>query len=182
MHGGEVNESEAKKHNNRYYHEDCLQRTLDKQEIRKLYLEKINPAEVVKNLNSVINTIVETKGVDSSYLLFALNYCINNNIKISSPYGLHYIINNKTIKELYQNINNPKKLYGNYIMLTSDEYYMLSEKMGENKLLNYIDRLDRYIESTKKQYDSHYNVILNWFNKENNTIPSYGNNIVIHSS
>jgi uncharacterized membrane-anchored protein len=51
---------------------------------------------------NVINNIVFKKGVDPEYLYFALNYTIMKNITIKSPYGLHYIIDNKRIKDLWK--------------------------------------------------------------------------------
>jgi hypothetical protein len=99
---GEVDKETAIKVGNKYYHKECHKQMQNKQDTRVLYLEKVNPSEVVKNLNSVINNIIEVKKVDSGLLLFALKYAINNNFKINSPYGLHYIVNNYTIKNEYQ--------------------------------------------------------------------------------
>jgi hypothetical protein len=99
---GEVEKEKAVKQNNRYFHPECFKQMQEKSEIRKLYLEKINPAEVCKVLNSTINNIVHVKKVNSEYLLFALKYAIKNNIQIHAPMGLHYIINNYKIKKAYE--------------------------------------------------------------------------------
>jgi hypothetical protein len=107
---GEVEKENAIKHGNRYYHPECLKQMQEKDEVRKLYLEKVNPTEVVKILNSTINNIVHIKKVSSEYLLFALKYAINNNIQINAPMGLHYIINNYKIKKAFEEAYIKKRL------------------------------------------------------------------------
>lgn len=72
------------------------------------------------------------------------------------------IIINKhnNIKEKY----NKKKSYGefNNVLLTDEEY----NKLEQANLINYIDTLSMYIESTGKKYKSHYATILTWNRKE----------------
>jgi hypothetical protein len=181
LHGGEVNSDEAIKHGNRFYHKDCLKQVENKQKIRQLYLEKVNPTEVVKNLNRVINNLIDIKKIDGEFLYYAINYCVNNNISINTPYGLYYIINNKNIKNSYVDLNKQQKLYGNYVLLTDEEYFSLLETMSEKELLHYIDRLNNYIESTGKQYKSYYYTILSWFDK-NQKVETTETNVIIHSS
>ena len=36
------------------------------------------------------------------YLYFALDYAISNKIPIRSPYGLHYLIDNATVKKAWE--------------------------------------------------------------------------------
>lgn len=50
------------------------------------------------------------------------------------------------------------------VLLTSDEYSKLIEKLGEKETLNYIEKLNNYILSKGKKYKSHYHTILNWVN------------------
>ena len=88
-------------HNNKHYHTECFKQKQDKEEIRKLYLEKINPKEVISSLNGVIQNIIHKKNISSDFLLFALKYCITNNIKIKYPAGLHYIVSDIKMKERY---------------------------------------------------------------------------------
>ena len=47
-------------------------------------------------------------------------------------------------------------------MLTDSERGKLVEKLGEQKTIGMIERLDNYIGSTGKKYASHYHTILNW--------------------
>lgn len=179
---GEVTKEESIRVGNRYFHKDCLKQKQDKEEIRNLYLEKINPTEVVKVLNAVINKIIHDKRVDSDFLLYSLKYAIQHNYNLNTPMGLYYIINDKKIKESYCSHDVLPKLYGLNVLLTDEEYSLLLDEMTEKRLLNYIDRLDNYMASTGKKYISHYHTILTWFNKDNENKPVINNNIVIHSS
>jgi len=56
----------------------------------------------------------------------------------------------------------PKKRHGEFVMLTDSERGKLVEKLGEQKTIGMIERLDNYIGSTGKKYASHYHTILNW--------------------
>ena len=62
---------------------------------------------------------------------------------------------------------NNKNIYGEFknVLLTEDEY----EKIKQNNLLPYIEKLSSYIASKGKKYKSHYATILNWARKENPT-------------
>lgn len=69
--------------------------------------------------------------------------------------------NNKTSNNIN---NNNKYIYGefNNVKLTDDEY----NKLKEQNLLPYIEKLSSYIASKGKRYKSHYATILNWSRKE----------------
>jgi hypothetical protein len=82
-------------------HEDCAKINDNISKIRDLYYEKVSNTVVMKQLVSIINNLIFKKNIDSEYLLFALNHAISAKIPIKSPYGLHYLIDNKRIKDLY---------------------------------------------------------------------------------
>lgn len=100
--GNEVDKDIAVKKGNRYYHKECLQEINNKEEIRKLFLEKVNPQEVITSLNGVIKKLVNDKGISSEFLLFALRYVIKNKVQLNHAPGLFYIVNNEKIKQAYQ--------------------------------------------------------------------------------
>ena len=64
----------------------------------------------------------------------------------------------------YKEKINKKEKYGEFenVLLTDEEY----EKLKNNNLLDFIERLSSYIESKGKKYKSHYATILNWSRKE----------------
>ena len=98
----EVQKEKAVKVGNRYMHSDCAITSSNMLKIRDTYFERVSKTVVMKQLMSVLNNIVFKKDVDSSYLLFALNYAINNKIPIKSPYSLHYIIDYNNIKDAWK--------------------------------------------------------------------------------
>ena len=60
------------------------------------------------------------------------------------------------------NTNTSKYKYGEYVLLSREEYKKLVEKDGESFVKACIERLDNYIGSSGKKYVSHYRTILSW--------------------
>jgi hypothetical protein len=108
--GGEVDKQVALKIGGAYYHNECYKEMENKKKIRDLWLEKINSTEIMTLLNKEISELINKKGIDSDFLLYALNYAINNKIILHSPFGMSYLINNYKIKESYKNIQAKQKL------------------------------------------------------------------------
>lgn len=97
----EVSQGEAVKVGNRYMHQDCAEKSEYIKKTRDLYFEKISNTVVMKQLVSVLNNLVVQKNVDPKFLYFAVDFAISNKIPIKSPYGLHYLIDNNRIKEMW---------------------------------------------------------------------------------
>lgn len=95
----EIPLGEEIKVSSRYYHEKCAKESEDIKEMKKQYFDNISNTVVQAILGKVVNDIVYGKNIDSGYLLFAIKYAISNKIRINSPYGLHYLIDNKRIKD-----------------------------------------------------------------------------------
>ena len=55
----------------------------------------------MKQLVGVLNNLVIKKNVDPKYLYFAVDFAVSNKIPIKSPYGLHYLVDNNRIKEMW---------------------------------------------------------------------------------
>jgi hypothetical protein len=100
--GGQVDKEEAVEYKHRHYHKKCFQDVVNKEKIREYYLENVNKTEILSKLNAVISNIIDTKGVDSEFLLFAIQYAHKENIPIHTPMGLHYLVNNYKIKEAWK--------------------------------------------------------------------------------
>lgn len=94
----EVSQDEAVKIGNRYFHKDCADIRNNIEQIKSLYYEKVSNTVVISQLLSVVNNIIFKKKMDSAYLLFALRFAVANNIRLNSPYGLHYLVDNNRIK------------------------------------------------------------------------------------
>ena len=97
----EVPQDSAVKVGNRYMHKDCARISQDIENIKSTYYEKISNTVVMKRLGSVVNNIIFSKNINSEYLLFALNHAIKAKIPVKSPYGLHYLIDNQRIKDIW---------------------------------------------------------------------------------
>lgn len=85
----------------RHYHNDCFKQSETIKEIRGYYLNNISDTVVMSLLNKVINVIIFEKNVSAEYLLYCLKYAVANKIRINSPLGMYYLIDNKRIKEAH---------------------------------------------------------------------------------
>lgn len=92
----------------RYYHAECAKDCLNIREIKKEYFDNISNTVVQGVLGKVINTIIFDKKVDSDYFLFSIKYAIKNKKKVSSPFGLHYLIDDRKIKDEWSRLNATK--------------------------------------------------------------------------
>lgn len=86
---------------NRHFHTECMEESNTVKEIRKYYCENISDTVVLSFLNKVINAIVYDKKVSADFLFFALRYAVTHHVRVNSPAGLHYLIDNRKIKDEY---------------------------------------------------------------------------------
>lgn len=128
----DVSQDEAVKYNNRYMHKDCYKKNEMMVKTRDLYYEKVSSTVVMKQLVSVINNLVLKKEIDPSFLYFALDFAINNKIPIRSPYGLHYLIDNNRIKDLWK-----KKKSNEIIKHIKEEVEEVEVKDVKSNTFNY---------------------------------------------
>lgn len=144
QHDSEITSDKAVKVGNRYMHEDCAEINNNITKIRDIYYEKISNTVVVKQLVSVINALIFTKKINSSYLLFAINFALTTNVPIKSPYGLHYLADNQRIKDAWN-----KKMSQEIVAKMKDEAehevapieqvkfkYIATENNGFNDIFN----------------------------------------------
>lgn len=82
---------------NMYYHKECMVIKDNINEMKILYCENIDKEVSVLQLYGVINNIIFTKKIDSSFLLFGLKYWIRKKVKVNNPYLLHYIPKNQRL-------------------------------------------------------------------------------------
>lgn len=90
-----------------YYHEDCFKEKCDLQLFRDLWKKYISNTVVIKQLNNVINDLLN-RGVTSDYLLFVLEYIIENKKELRYPAGFRYYVDNSYIKDDYKKRKTPK--------------------------------------------------------------------------
>lgn len=90
---------------NFYYHPDCFHMKKTIEEIRDLFIKYVDPtlnAKQIGMLVKVINDIVFVKKIDVDYLKFCLGYYIKYKPgTLKYPGGLHYIFNQKEVKDAW---------------------------------------------------------------------------------
>ena len=113
----EMDKKDAVQVGNAYYHEDCLRDKENRKNIVDLFIKYINPNPVYAQLNAVIRTIVDQKGVSSDFLLFGLRYYIEHKIPLNYPQGLHYVVQNKQVIAEYNKVKEKElKAKTNFVM------------------------------------------------------------------
>lgn len=88
-----------------FYHEDCYKEKADIQLFRSLWCENINSTVVFSDLNKMLSELISKRGISVDYLLFVLQYVIDNHCKLNYPAGFRYYIDNKDIKAAYEKKN-----------------------------------------------------------------------------
>jgi hypothetical protein len=91
---------ELLKHNaikvgNRYYHKSCEIEKNNKEKSIELYKKYYKSCESEMIINKVINQIVNEKGFDSEYVLYAICKAIKNKTPLKAVFGLHYVVDNQ---------------------------------------------------------------------------------------
>lgn len=87
-----------------YYHKDCYEEMSTIKNIIDVFVKKVDEHPIMSLLRKVVNDIVYNHKVDAKYLLFALNYCVDNNLPIRHPQGLYYIVKNNAINQQWQHV------------------------------------------------------------------------------
>ena len=96
---------------NRYYHKDCyIAKTKGEQKdektkndlqlIKTLWVDNISKTVVYSQLFRILNDLI-SRGIESDYLVFTLQYCIGHKLNLNYPAGFPYFVDKKEIKEAY---------------------------------------------------------------------------------
>lgn len=94
-----------------YYHTDCYQRKKreswkddktksDLQYIKNQWVLHINKTVVYSQLMMVLNDFL-SRGVESEYLVFVMDYVVSHKMKLNYPMGLKYYVDKQEIKNAY---------------------------------------------------------------------------------
>ena len=93
-----------------YYHPDCYHTMQTVNQIRDLFVQKINPAMTDKQIGalvSIINHLIFEKHFDVDYIKFALQWFTK--LKpgaLKHPAGLHYVVQDEAVKEAWEKEQN----------------------------------------------------------------------------
>jgi len=85
-----------------YYHQDCYEEIETIKNIIDTYVKKVDSHPIMSLLRKVINEIIYKHNVDANFLLFALNYCIDQGWNIRYPQGLYYVVKNKEANQKWK--------------------------------------------------------------------------------
>jgi len=118
--------------NRRKYHKDCAKNKENVIKIRDYFAENISKTVVFSNLMKVINNIIFAKRIDSDYLLFALKYSVSNNIKVSYPQSIYYLIDRDDVLKAW-NIFKSSKIIDNIEDECDNEFIPVQSEVKRQK-------------------------------------------------
>lgn len=98
--GGEVAKEDAIYHKRRYYHKECYEKKIKKQESRNLLNDNFNFTG--RNVTNAIKQLVDDKQHDVRKVLFAIKYIINNDKELNSPYGISYYMDDYRVNKQFK--------------------------------------------------------------------------------
>ena len=90
-----------------YFHTDCHQEKCDMALIRDMWAKHISPTVVYSQLNKVLYELLDLPTVTSGYLIFVLQYIIDNQYKLRYPNGFKYYVDRQEIKNAYKKKTQP---------------------------------------------------------------------------
>lgn len=142
----------------RRYSEVTVRNKVDKS--KYWLLEKNNFNAALENAPSNTVSVTETT-------VFAAETPINAPIMQQSKVNEIKVNESKVKCEPQTAQNDDNHTYGRYVNLTESEYNALIADYGEHIIKTYIDKIDRYIESSgKKPYGNHNSTIREWLSKD----------------
>lgn len=101
----ELSKDEAIFYNNRYYHNNCLHTMLTVMKIKDLFIQRVDPTLTAKQIGmlvSTVNNIVFSKHIDVDFVLFAVQWIVDNKPGVLKyPAGIHYIIQDNDVKDAW---------------------------------------------------------------------------------
>jgi hypothetical protein len=96
----QVSSNQAIKVGNNYYHKNCGKDFTNLKKIRELSFQVDNTV-VFSCLNKYLKELVIIRKIETDYILFTLEYIIENELEVHMPYGLLYRLNDYKIKQAY---------------------------------------------------------------------------------
>lgn len=182
--GGEVDKENAiERRKGFYYHEQCNKELDQYNKIKDLYNKYYNKNENWNIINRTLVLWIEKYGVE--FVLFCLCKAIRNKIYLRRFQSLYYILTDKKWIDEYEkykeNEYDKEKLYGEFVILRESQYFDLEKKLGQKQLHYYINRINSYMKVSGKTYNSYYDTILLWKERDDENKP-INTGLFIHDS
>lgn len=109
------------KEKNGCYHEACYQEKKDMMLLRDMWMKHISPTVVISQLNKVLGELIDLPGVTSGYLIFVMQYIIDNHCKLRYPQGFKYYVDKQDIKDAYAKKNRPLVTSKQFVITQDDD-------------------------------------------------------------
>lgn len=109
-HGGKIQLEDEKyivSDSGLYFHEDCHQEKCDMALVRDMWVKHVSPTVVHSQLNKVLYELLDLPTVTSGYLVFVMQYIVDNQCKLRYPNGFKYYVDRQEIKDAYKKKNQP---------------------------------------------------------------------------
>lgn len=122
--GGEVDKDKAVKVGIAYFHPECYAERESIQKIIDVWHEKVDAYPMESMLRKMVNDLVLKQNVNAEFLLFALNYCLDNGWNLRHPAGLKAVSKDDKAHKAWDKIQNKKLLGNNTSTVIIDEFRM----------------------------------------------------------
>lgn len=109
------------KEKNGCYHQSCFQEKKDMMLIRDMWMKNISPTVVISQLNKVLYELLDLPGVTSGYLVFTMQYIVNNRCKLRYPMGFRYYVDRQEIKDAYEKKTKPVIKQNQFVVKQDDD-------------------------------------------------------------
>jgi hypothetical protein len=170
---------ELNEYGNKKYHDECKVDIDNLTKIAELYTKYYNKNE---NYGIMMRSLYNWfKSHESEYMLFCISKVIREKKKLNNFWSLYYVITNRNYIRRYDNYLNKSDniVFGNVHYSPSEKVEMLKHmgttykdyNMASKKLEHYVRRLNDYIIKTGKEYDSHAEVIIEWYDRDEEKKP-----------
>jgi len=166
----ELTDENTIKTNKKTYHIQCKKDMDDLHKVAEIYWKYYNEKESwAIMMRSLLNWYNKHT---PEYMLFCISKAVREKRRMTNFLSLYYLLNDLNYMERYKNKDIK---YFNYdkVIMTEIEYAELLNFMGNNetKLNYYIRKLNDYMTTTNKSYDSHSDTIRTWYGRDEDSKP-----------
>lgn len=121
--GGEVDKDKAVQIGLSYFHPECYAERESIQKIIDTWHERVDAYPIESMLRKMVNDLVLKQNVNAEFLLFALNYCLDNGWNLRHPAGLKAVSKDDKAHKAWDKKQN-KKLGTKAATKITDEFRM----------------------------------------------------------
>lgn len=103
LHNGQkVKESEAVILGKKRYHWDCALTKQEIEEIRSIYMNRIDEKADWRMVTKILNDLILKYGLEIDYVRYVIEYYADYGIKVKSPFSLLYLRTNSVMRRKWE--------------------------------------------------------------------------------